>query len=140
MECTMLTGVSFHIVVPTAAHFFDILQKANHCDDVHCEIAQYMMELGLLDMRMLKYTPSQTAAAALLLSNAVLKRSAVWPANMVRESRHTHQELRACVIDLKLLLEVDRDGTGRRQHAVLISLEVLLRKRSLSAFFLTVRL
>jgi len=118
MECTMLTTLGFHIMVPTAAHFFDILQKANDCDAVHREIAQYMMELGLLDMRMLQYTPSQTVAAALLLSNELLKRSAVWPASMVQESRHTDQALSACVDDLRQLIEADRAGAGGQLQAV----------------------
>jgi len=118
MECSMLTNVGFHIVVPTAAHFFGIFQKANQCDAVHRDIAQYMMELALLDMQMLLYAPSQTAAAALLLSNSVVKRSVVWPASMVQESRHTDQALQACVDDLMRLFEADRDGTQRHLHAV----------------------
>merc|ERR1740117_2588712 len=35
MECTMLTSLSFKIVVPTVAHFFEILQKTCGCDAVH---------------------------------------------------------------------------------------------------------
>merc|ERR1719265_868305 len=32
MECTMLSTLGFQIVVPTAAHFLDQLQKYNQCD------------------------------------------------------------------------------------------------------------
>merc|ERR1719424_2509729 len=49
MECTMLTTLSFQIAVPTAVHFFNILQKVNGCDDVHRDLAQYILELSLLD-------------------------------------------------------------------------------------------
>merc|ERR1719326_167723 len=58
MEVSMLTALSFRIVVPTAGHFFPLLEKANSCNAVHRELAQYIIELGLLDIRMLQYTPS----------------------------------------------------------------------------------
>merc|ERR1719460_2025597 len=46
MECTMLTTLSFQVMVPTAAHFFEGLAKANCCDGVHHDLAQYILELG----------------------------------------------------------------------------------------------
>ena len=62
MECTMLSALSFQIVVPTAAHFFDVFEKANDCNAVHLEAARYLLELGLLDLRSLQYNPSQMVA------------------------------------------------------------------------------
>ena len=35
MECSMLTTLNFQIAVPTASHFFALLEKVNNCDDVH---------------------------------------------------------------------------------------------------------
>merc|ERR1719235_3144221 len=60
MECSMLSVLSFQIVVPTAAHFFEVLQQANGCDEKHRSMAQYILELALLDMPMLHYKPSHT--------------------------------------------------------------------------------
>jgi len=105
MECAMLTTLSFQIVIPTAAHFFERLQKANQCDEVHREIAEYLLELGLLDMRMLRYPPSHAVSAALLLSNELQGRRVVWPQNMVQYSRHTEQALRGCAEEYRELLE-----------------------------------
>jgi cyclin B len=115
MECSMLTSLNFHITVPTAAHFFEALQKANSCDDVHREVAQYFLELGLLDMRLLQYTPSHMVAAAMLLSNELLRRNPVWPAAMVQQSRNSEHGLRGCAEDLRQLLGVDRAGTSGLQ-------------------------
>ena len=47
-------------------------------------------------------------AAALLLSNELLKRSAVWPAAMVQQTRHTQMALRQCVEEMRQLVEADR--------------------------------
>jgi hypothetical protein len=41
---------------------------------VHRHLAQYLLELGLLDIRMLRFTASHVVSAALLLSNELLGR------------------------------------------------------------------
>lgn len=112
MECSMLATLGFQITVPTAAHFFEVLQKANGCNVVHRELAQYLLELSLLELRMLQYTPSQLVSAALMLSNKYLKRSTLWPSAMVNASRHGEQSLQRCVDDFRRLLEADRVGAG----------------------------
>lgn len=118
MECTMLSTLNFQIVVPTAAHFFPFLEKANGCDAVHRETAQYLLELGLLDIRLLQYKPSHVVASALLLSNELFRCSSVWPAAMVQASRQTEEALSGCVAELRQLLEADRAGAGGQLQAV----------------------
>lgn len=118
MECHMLSTLSFQIMVPTAPHFFEALQNANGCDGVQRELGQYLLELSLLDMRMLPHTPSHMVAAALLLSNELLKRKPLWPETMVQLSRNTEQALQGCVRDLRLLLDADHAGAGGQLQAV----------------------
>jgi len=118
MECTMLTTLSFQIMVPTPAHFFPLFQKANGCNAVHRHLAQYILELSLLDIRMLHFTASHIVSAALLLSNEVLGRCTVWPPSMVHYCRHTDQSLRGCVDVLRQLFEADRAGSGGQLQAL----------------------
>lgn len=105
MECTMLTALNFKIVVPTAAHFFERLQKSNHCDDTHREVAEYIIELGLLDIRMLRYPPSHLVSAALMLSNELLGKRPTWPQSMVQQSQLIEPTLRACADEYRELLD-----------------------------------
>jgi len=104
----MLATLNFQIAVPTAAHFFAVLAKTNECDATHCDTAQYLLELSLLHVRMLQHKPSHLVAAALLLSNELLKRSKVWPTSMVEQSTHTEEVLQSCVAELRRLFEADR--------------------------------
>jgi len=117
-ETNMLNTLSFKIVVPTAAHFFDQLADANGCDAVHRSVAQYVLELGLLDIRVLQYKPSQVVAAALLLSNELFTRSPAWPEAMIQQSRHSEQALRLCAEELRQLWKADRAGAGGQLQAV----------------------
>jgi len=117
-ECNMLQTLSFKIVVPTAAHFFEQMAVANGCDAVHRTCAQYLLELGLLDVRMLQYTPSHVVAAALLLSNELFARSTAWPEAMIHQSRHSEQTLRHCAEELRQLWKADHAGAGGQLQAV----------------------
>jgi len=119
MECQVLTTLNFNIMVPTAAHFFDMLQQANNCDTVQREIAQYVLELGLLEVKMLQNTPSQLVSAALLLSNELTGRSQAWPASMVQQSRQAEAALRPAVAELRALVDADRVAAATPQQGQL---------------------
>jgi len=127
MECKMLSVLSFEIVVPTAAHFLDIFEKANDCNAVHLEAARYLVELGLLDLRTLQYNPSQMVAAAVLLSNELFRRTTLWPATMVHRTLYTEQSLGRCVEVLRELREADRAGAGGQLQAVHIKFSAAKR-------------
>jgi cyclin B len=118
MECSMLTTLNFQVAVPTASHFFALLEKVNNCDDVHRETARYILELSLLDIRMLQYRPSHVVSAAIFLSNELFKRSPQWPVEMEEQSRCKEQELSGCVEQLRQLLEQDRAKAGGQLQAV----------------------
>lgn len=113
MECTLLDALSFQITVPTAAHFFPVLQKDNGCDSAHQHLAEYLLELGLLDASMLQYSPSHIVSSALLLSNELIGRKVAWPAEMARQSRYAEADIRECADLLRQLREDDRLGTGK---------------------------
>jgi len=118
MECNMLTTLNFNIVVPTTAHFFEVISKANGCAPVHREVVQYLLNLALMDIGMLKHSPSHLVAAALLLSNELLKRKVAWPAAMVQQSHHTEQSLQRCADELRQLLDADSASAGGQLQAV----------------------
>merc|ERR1719412_1442150 len=58
MECNVLAALEYQIAVPTVVHFLDRLQRVNGCDAVHKSLAQYALELSLLDLRSLRHPPS----------------------------------------------------------------------------------
>jgi len=105
MECQMLTTLNFQIVVPTAAHFMDRLQRINDCDDCHSEFVHYLTELALLEIRMTRFAPSHLVSAAILLSNELLGRMIPWPPVMQEHTNHSEEQLRPCVEELRSLLE-----------------------------------
>jgi len=107
MECSVLVALDFQIAVPTPVHFLDRLQRANCCDVMHRSLAQYAVELSLLDLRYSGHPPSLLVSAALLMSNEFLgrRRPVLWPAAMVHYSRYCESSLRECAACLRATLE-----------------------------------
>jgi len=111
MEAVVLITLGFRIAAPTPAHFFDRLQRANSCNCMHSALAQYVLELSLLDIRSLRQAPSVLVGASLLLSNAILGRKLVWPVAMAHHTRQTEASLWVCAEELRGLLEAAPTAT-----------------------------
>jgi hypothetical protein len=104
MEVCMLKALQFKLCCPTATHFLDSYQGVNGCSDTHRDLALYLLELTLVDYKMLKYAPSHLAAASILLSNKLL-REPTWTPAMARHTKLTEPMLKDCAKEMCALLE-----------------------------------
>jgi len=104
MEVLMLKALKFKICCPTAMHFLDEYQGVNGCTETHCDLAKYLLELTLVDYKMLKYAPSHLAAASILLSNKLLRRPS-WTPAAVSFTKMTEPMLKECAKEMCALLE-----------------------------------
>jgi len=86
-----------------------------------------LLELTLLDYKMIKYSPSHLAAAAILLSNKLLRRQPCWTPAAVKHTCSTEQMLKECVKEMCMLLEgteknslqaVRKKFSQQKHHAV----------------------
>lgn len=115
MECKMLAALGFEVAKPTICHFLDKLQRANQCEGPHKELANYLVELALIDLQMIRHSPSHLAAAAVLLSNELVKRQPAWPPALAQQARCTEATLRGCANEL---LALYRSATTHSLQAV----------------------
>merc|ERR550514_2640070 len=107
----MLNALGFMCCLPTACHFFDRWQQLCRCSEVQRDLAQYLLELTLVEHRMQRYAPSHLAAAAVLLSNKLQRRQPSWPSVAQRQSQLTEPMLKACMKEMCGLLEAAERGT-----------------------------
>lgn len=68
MEYNILSVLSFDLTFPTAFRFLEKMGKSVKADDKIIQFATYLIELALVDMRMLRFTPSTIAGSALMLA------------------------------------------------------------------------
>jgi len=104
-EVSMLSSLKFRVACPTVVHFLEPLCKISQCCELQHNMAQYIAELAVMELIMIQYSPSQIAAACLLLSNQLLGQEPVWPASAACHARHTEKALTSCVHELLSLLQ-----------------------------------
>lgn len=105
MEVAILGALDFKICRPTATQFLDRYQSVNGCSEAHQHLAQYLVELTLVDCNMIKYEPSRLAASAVLLSNKLLRRQPSWKPAAVKHTNFTELMLKECAKEMCALLE-----------------------------------
>ena len=98
------------MTAPTAYRFLERFKKLSTVsnEDKVFFFAQYLQEIALLDASLLKYTPSQIAASALILSAKCLKRVNIWNKEMEKATNYKEELLNKIVEDVKsFVLEVN---------------------------------
>ena len=68
MEQAILTVLEFNITSPSAYRFLERYNKVVSGDIIQFNLSRYLIELPLIEYRMLKYTPSNIAASAVYLA------------------------------------------------------------------------
>ena len=68
MECHILTTLDFDFTFPTSFRFLERYVKITGEDREIMFYSLFLIELSLVDIQMLRYTPSVIAASALYLA------------------------------------------------------------------------
>jgi len=110
-ECAMLQALDFRVARVTPIHFLQRLTRAIDCSGKHASLARYIIELALLDVHYVRYSPSHVAAAALLLANELMRCQVVWPAHVATFARHSQESLHDCVDAMRTTVRQVRDNS-----------------------------
>ncbi|GBG88596.1 hypothetical protein CBR_g48126 [Chara braunii] len=97
MEKKMLNTLNFNLTVPTPYVFMVRFLKAGEADKRMEQLANFLVELALLEYSMMKFSPSQIAAAAVYTAMRTLGRVCPgWNWTMRRHSGYTAEALEEC--------------------------------------------
>ena len=112
MERDILLTLQFDLTSPSAYRFLQRYRKLSSIvanEDKVFFFAQYLQEISLLDASLLKYNPSELAAACLILSARSIKKvSNIWNKEMEKATDYSEQQLNPVVEDVKsFILEVN---------------------------------
>lgn len=125
MEVRMLSVLGFCLCKPTAASYLGCYQLDCDNADVHRALLQYVLELALLELNMLRFSPSVQAAAASLVSCYSLKLRPAQPALLADKGKRTRRLVRLCAKEMRALLrnaeghsEVRRKFSSPEFHCV----------------------
>jgi cyclin B len=97
MEIDILQALEFNITMPSSWRFLQHYAKLIGYDKgIEFYLSEYLIELGLLNCKMLKYNPSMMACGALYLTMKITKKPVAWPSCI----KYTENEIRQCAKDL----------------------------------------
>eukprot|EP00123_Amoebidium_parasiticum_P017839 comp24003_c0_seq1/m.42773 comp24003_c0_seq1/g.42773 ORF comp24003_c0_seq1/g.42773 comp24003_c0_seq1/m.42773 type:complete len:431 (-) comp24003_c0_seq1:709-2001(-) len=98
MERHILNTFKFKLGVPLSLHFLRRMSKSADATPQTHTLAKYFLELTLTSTTMLKYLPSQIAAASLCLALKMLNMD--WTPTISYYARATEEEITPCLLDL----------------------------------------
>lgn len=75
MEQAILYALDFDMTFPSSLRFLERFCKVCQCDEVMTNLAKYIIELPLIEYRMIKYSPSNIAASSLYLSYKIMQKT-----------------------------------------------------------------
>lgn len=124
MEGKILGTLQFHLTVTSSLRFLERYSKLAHMDQKGFHFCRYVLELALVEYRILKYIPSLLACASIYLYNRLTKREG-WSDVLAKNSKHEEMNVKACAKDLLALLQ----GAEQSQ------LQAIRRKFSSAKYF-----
>ena len=105
MERTMLRVLDFNIQINSTYRFLERYAKVAKVDSMIFNLSRYLLELGLVNYKVLKYSNSNMAASALYLSLKMTKHPDPWSELLIKHSQYKESLIRPCAKDLFVLLQ-----------------------------------
>jgi len=117
MEGNIINALSFNLTTPSSYRFLERYSCLAEFDTKNFNIARYVLELALIEYKLLKYSPSLLASGVVYLINRINKKHG-WNDGLQKSTKHEENAVRNCCKDLSLLL----------QNAEKVSLQAVRRK------------
>jgi transcription initiation factor TFIIIB Brf1 subunit/transcription initiation factor TFIIB len=111
MEQLILNTLHFNLTHPSPLHFLRRYSKAAGSDYNMHTLCKYLIELMLIDVKLMKYTPSQVAAGAVYLARLMLQKEPLWTVTLEHYSTYPQSQVRGVAADMNELLKKARKSS-----------------------------
>ena len=104
-ELSILIKLQFSIKTPSPYTFLKHFATVAEADQKLFHLALYLIEISLIEQKMLAYKPSLLAASALFLASKNIKKSkTVWTDDLIEHTTYTEAFLRDCAYEMCILI------------------------------------
>lgn len=108
MEKDMLQTLDFDIQITSSYRFLERYAKVQKVDQLIFNMSRYLLELALVNYKMIKFRSSNLAASSLYLSMKMTKSPSPWNDIIAKHSQYKESEVRPCAKELFSLLQLDQ--------------------------------
>ncbi|CAG9318024.1 unnamed protein product [Blepharisma stoltei] len=124
MEAKILSTLQYNITTPSSFRFLERYSRLCEFEEKDFHFAQYLIEMTLMEYKMIKFSPSIIAISAVYLTNKLNDVKDLLPSALIEQTKYSKQDLKACTKELQLCLQNIKHA---QQHA-------LVKKFSLPRF------
>jgi len=82
MEADIINALDFNLIFETSYRFFEPLAKICKMEEKNFHLAQYILEMSLLNTKFLEYKPSLMASSVIYLVNKIRKINEPWSCSL----------------------------------------------------------
>ena len=104
MELKMLQALDFGITTVSSYRFLERYAKLVKLSSFAFNLSRYLIEMALIEYRMLKYSPSNLASSAIYLTLKIMRKEKPWPQIIEKAAKFEEKEVRPCAKDMCTLL------------------------------------
>lgn len=94
MEYLMLKKFNFNVTVISSYRFIERFTKLSQDSEAMFFLIQYLLELSMVEYKMIKYKPSMIASGALYLSHKIMGKAESWPLKVEQYSGLKEKDVR----------------------------------------------
>lgn len=105
-EWQILHDLEYDITFPTIFRFLERYAKLANCNEVTLNLASYLCELTLLEVKMNRWMPSRIACSAIYLAKKMLKLEQCWTKTMSKHTNYSVKEVRESARNIVILVNV----------------------------------
>jgi cyclin B len=109
MESNILSSLQFNLNAPSPLHFLRRYSKAAASDYTIHTLCKYLIELTVMDMKLLKYPPSSLAAGAVYIARKMTGKAPLWTPTLAHYTTLSEADVREVALEMNALLK----KTGR---------------------------
>jgi len=111
MESMILSTLQFNLNAPSPLHFLRRYSKAAASDYTIHTLCKYLIELTVMDIKLLKHPPSSLAAGAVYIARKMTGKAPLWSATLVHYTTLTEGEVRDVALEMNALLKKSARST-----------------------------
>lgn len=104
-EETILETLDFSVTFPSSLHYLRRFSKAAGSDIVVHTLCKYLCEIALLDVKLLKFYPSEIAAGSVYLAQAMTNKFPLWSPTLEHYTKYSEGHARTVALDLNDFLK-----------------------------------
>eukprot|EP01123_Difflugia_compressa_P007857 TRINITY_DN21_c0_g1_i2.p1 TRINITY_DN21_c0_g1~~TRINITY_DN21_c0_g1_i2.p1 ORF type:complete len:408 (-),score=89.03 TRINITY_DN21_c0_g1_i2:199-1422(-) len=111
MEQTILNVLAFDLTHPSSLHFLRRYSKAAGSDYTIHTLCKYIIEVMLIDVKLLKYTASQIAAGSVYVARAMTEKQPLWTPTLEHYSGYKEEVVRGVAGEMNEALKKWRNSS-----------------------------